>query len=63
MPEDLVYVDHGLTGRNHARPGPGPGRVSGRGHHGGKHTSAEIAEFFGVARSTVYRIAQRTSIK
>ncbi|NKG21786.1 recombinase family protein [Paeniglutamicibacter terrestris] len=29
-------------------------------HHGGKHTSAEIAELFGVARSTVYRIVQRT---
>lgn len=26
-------------------------------HHGGKHTSAEL---FGVARSTVYRIVQRT---
>ena len=29
-------------------------------HHGGKHTSAEIAELFGVARSTVYRIVQRS---
>ncbi len=29
-------------------------------HHGGQHTSAEIAELFGVARSTVYRIIQRT---
>ncbi|MGL3807916.1 recombinase family protein [Paeniglutamicibacter sp. R2-26] len=30
-------------------------------HRGGQHTSAEIAELFGVARSTVYRIVQRTS--
>ncbi|MFJ2469717.1 recombinase family protein [Glutamicibacter sp. NPDC087583] len=30
-------------------------------HHGGKHTSAEIAELFGVARSMVYRIVERTS--
>lgn len=29
-------------------------------HHGGQHTSMEIAELFGVARSTVYRIVQRT---
>lgn len=31
-------------------------------HHGGQHTSAEIAELFGVARSTVYRIIQRNSV-
>src|SRR6185312_1341049 len=30
-------------------------------HHGGQHTSAEIAELFGVARSTVYRIIQRST--
>lgn len=30
-------------------------------YKGGKHTSAEIAELFGVARSTVYRIVQRTT--
>ncbi|GAA1495335.1 recombinase family protein [Paeniglutamicibacter kerguelensis] len=29
-------------------------------HQGGQHTSAEIAELFGVARSTVYRIIQRS---
>ncbi|GAA1874617.1 recombinase family protein [Paeniglutamicibacter psychrophenolicus] len=29
-------------------------------HHGGKHTSTEIAQLFGVARSTVYRIIKRT---
>lgn len=29
-------------------------------HQGGQHTSAEIAELFGIARSTVYRIVQRT---
>lgn len=29
-------------------------------HHSGKHTSAEIAELFGVVGSTVYRIVQRS---
>lgn len=27
--------------------------------HAGRHTSAELAELFGVARSTVYRAVQR----
>jgi DNA invertase Pin-like site-specific DNA recombinase len=29
-------------------------------YKGGQHTTAEIAELFKVARSTVYRIVQRT---
>lgn len=29
--------------------------------HAGKHTSAELAELFGVARSTVYRAVQRAA--
>lgn len=29
-------------------------------HKGGQHTTAEIAELFKIARSTVYRIVQRT---
>jgi DNA invertase Pin-like site-specific DNA recombinase len=28
-------------------------------HHAGKYTSAELAELFSVARSTVYRTLQR----
>ena len=32
-------------------------------HHGGKHTSTEIAELFGVARSTVYRIVRRNPLE
>ena len=28
-------------------------------HRGGQHTSAELAELFGVARATVYRALQR----
>jgi DNA-directed RNA polymerase specialized sigma24 family protein len=28
-------------------------------HHAGQHTSAELAELFGVARSTVYRAVER----
>jgi DNA invertase Pin-like site-specific DNA recombinase len=28
-------------------------------HRGGEHTTTEIAELFGVARSTVYRAIQR----
>ncbi|WP_427006661.1 recombinase family protein [Pseudarthrobacter sp. H2] len=30
-------------------------------YRGGQHTTAEIAELFGAARSTVYRIAQKTT--
>src|SRR3954471_9041339 len=30
-------------------------------HHAGQHTSAELAELFSVARSTVYRALQRAS--
>ena len=30
-------------------------------HRGGQHTSADLAELFGVARSTVYRALQRAS--
>ena len=29
-------------------------------YRAGQHTSAELAELFGVARSTVYRAVQRT---
>ncbi|BAS12078.1 resolvase [Arthrobacter sp. Hiyo8] len=32
-------------------------------HQGGKHTTTEIAELFGVARSTVYRAIQRAGSK
>ncbi len=31
-------------------------------HHAGAHTSAELAELFGVARSTVYRAIERQRI-
>ncbi|WP_091462667.1 recombinase family protein [Micromonospora inyonensis] len=30
-------------------------------HHAGEHTSAELAELFGVARSTVYRAIERAA--
>ena len=30
-------------------------------HEAGEHTSAELAELFGVARSTVYRTIERVS--
>ena len=30
-------------------------------HHAGEHTSAELAELFGVARSTVYRAIDRAA--
>jgi DNA-binding MarR family transcriptional regulator len=29
-------------------------------HRAGEHTSAELAELFGVARSTVYRVIERS---
>jgi DNA invertase Pin-like site-specific DNA recombinase len=31
--------------------------------HAGKHTSAELAELFSVARSTVYRAVQRAGAR
>ncbi len=31
-------------------------------HHSGKHTNAELAELFGVARSTVYRALDRARV-
>ncbi|WP_232326469.1 helix-turn-helix domain-containing protein [Microbispora sp. ATCC PTA-5024] len=30
-------------------------------HQAGEHTSAELAELFGVARSTVYRAVERAA--
>jgi DNA invertase Pin-like site-specific DNA recombinase len=32
-------------------------------YRGGEHTTAEIAELFGVARSTVYRAIQRAGVR
>jgi len=32
-------------------------------HAAGEHTQAELAELFGVARSTVYRAVQRAGLK
>ncbi|MFG1953457.1 recombinase family protein [Micromonospora sp. NPDC048830] len=32
-------------------------------HHAGEHTSAELAELFGVARSTVYRAIERATVR
>lgn len=67
-----IYVDHGLTGTNRARPGyakhwrrAAPATPPAQEAHlvelwrAGKHTSAELAELFSVARSTVYRAVQR----
>ncbi|WP_241251500.1 helix-turn-helix domain-containing protein [Candidatus Protofrankia californiensis] len=30
-------------------------------HHAGEHTTSELAELFGVARSTVYRAIERAA--
>lgn len=62
---ERIYVDHGLTGTNRARPGLrealGPRQKAHLValHHAGTHTSAELAELFSVARSTVYRAIER----
>jgi DNA invertase Pin-like site-specific DNA recombinase len=44
------------SGPNSVDPGSPPGRAL---HRAGRYTSAELAELFGVARSTVYRALQR----
>jgi hypothetical protein len=67
-----IYVDHGLTGTNRARHGLREALAACRSGdtpaqeadlvelwRDGKHTSGELAELFGVARSTVYRAVHR----
>lgn len=57
---NLIYTDHGLTGTNRARPGLRDALAACR--NGDTLVVAELAELFGVARSTVCRTVQRQSV-
>ena len=76
--DDRIYVDHGLTGTNRARPGLRLALAACRAGDtlvvtkldrlaarcptlvtSGRADQAELAELFGVGRSTIYRTIER----
>ncbi len=67
---ERVYVDHGLTGTTRVRPGLREALAACRTgdtlvallvdlHRSGQKNPSDLAELFGVGRSTVYRTLQR----